>query len=166
MIGAIVAALAVIVFVWVLTRFQHRDVENPVETIDYTGQLAAAREQAPFDVLSPPTVPDGWRATSAEWDGVGPEVSWHLGFLTGEETTADYVGIEQGNAPEREFLAAVTPAQTPGDPVDVGGVDWQSYTDDSGETALVLTGDEVTTVVTGTVPVDELADFAASLTAE
>ena len=53
LIGALIAALAVIVFVWGLTRFQHRDVDDPVEEIDYSAQLADARAAAPFEVLGP-----------------------------------------------------------------------------------------------------------------
>src|SRR5262245_5294281 len=85
LVGALIAALAVIVFVWGLTRFQHRDVADPVEEIDYAAQLTEARGAAPFDVLAPDPVPDGWRVTSADFDKSGPEYSWHLGLLTGSD---------------------------------------------------------------------------------
>lgn len=162
LIGAMLAVLALIVFVWGLTRFQHRDVDDPAETVDYTSELSDARAQAPFDVLAPDPAPQGWRATSVKWSGAGPEVSWHLGFLTGTGDSAGYVGLEQGNAQPGPFVAESTTADQPGPPVTIAGAEWQQLTQGD-ETALVLFGDGVTTVVTGTVPLDELITFAASL---
>ncbi len=161
LIGALVACFLVIVFIWLLTRIQHEDPADPAKTVDYTGQLADARANAPFDVLAPQPTPPGWRATSVEWQGAGPEVSWHLGFLTGQ---GDYVGLEQGNAIPREFIADNTPADQPGDPVDINGEEWQTLTSGQ-ETALVLEADKVTTIVTGTASTAELVGFAESLSA-
>jgi hypothetical protein len=164
LIGAIIVALLAIAFVWGLTRFQHRDVANPTPTIDYADELSSARDQAPFDVLVPDPAPEGWRATSARWDGVGPEYSWHLGFLTSESRDADYVGLEQGNAAPSEFVGAATPADQPGAPVEIDGQKWQTLTSDDGqETALVLAGVHETTVITGSAPEDDLVSFAETL---
>ncbi|MEP6664918.1 MAG: DUF4245 domain-containing protein [Nocardioidaceae bacterium] len=161
LVGALVACFLVIVFVWGLTRFQHRGHADPAETVGYSAQLADARAQAPFDVLAPRPTPPGWRATSVTWQGAGPEVSWHLGFLTSRQ---EYVGLEQGNAIPREFIADRTPADVPGDPVDINGQRWQTLSSGH-ETALVLEGDEVTTIVTGTASTAELIGFAESLSA-
>jgi hypothetical protein len=166
LIGSLVVALLAIAFVWGLSRFQHRDVENPTPTVDYVDELTAARDQAPFGVLAPDPVPDGWRPTSARWDGVGPEYSWHLGFLTSQSSDADYVGLEQGNAAPSEFVAAATPADQPGAPVEIRGQAWQTLTSNNGEeTALVLAGDHETTVVTGSAPEGDLVAFAETLSA-
>ena len=160
LVGAIVACLLLFLAMWGLTRFQTRDNDDPVQTVDYRAELDQARRQAPFDVLAPVPAPSGWRATSALWRGAGPEVSWHLGFLT---STGDYVGLEQGNALARLFIADRTPADTPGDPVAIDGTEWQVLTSGDDETALVLEGDDVTTIVTGTAPEAELIEFAESL---
>jgi hypothetical protein len=157
-------ALVAIAFVWGLTRFQHRDVASPVTTVDYSDELAAARRQAPFEVLAPDQAPAGWRATSVSWDGVGPVYAWHLGFLTSDAADADYVGIEQGNAGTTEVLAAATVADQADGDVEIDGERWERFTTSDGhETALLLDGDEVTTVVTGTAPEDELVRFVESL---
>jgi Protein of unknown function (DUF4245) len=165
LIGSIIAAIGLIVAIWGLTWFQHRDPPNPAPTVEYQAELAQARGAAPFTVLAPDPAPVGWRATSVSWDGSAPEYAWHLGFLTGSGSGSDvdYVGLEQGNAAPSEFIAAATPANQPGPPVDVDGVSWQTLTSSNGETALVLPGDGVTTVVTGSASLDQLVVFAESL---
>jgi hypothetical protein len=164
LVGSIIAALGLIVAIWGLTWFQHRDPPNPAPTVEYQEQLALARAEAPFGVLAPDPPPAGWRATSVSWDGTAPEYAWHLGFLTGPGSGVDvsYVGLEQSNADPREFVAAATPADEPGPPVTIDGQAWQTLTSVD-ETALVHPGDGVTTIVTGTAPLDELVAFAKSL---
>ena len=163
MFGALIAVLALIVGVWLLSQFQDRGTPDPARRVDYTAELAEARRAAPFDVLTPSTVPAGWRATSVEWAGTEPDVSWHLGFLTPAE---EYVGLEQGNASAADFITAHTPATEVADPVEVGGETWRVLvSEDGSEHALVQLGNGVTTVVTGTAPLPELIAFAESLTA-
>lgn len=163
LVGALIAVIALIVGIWALSRFQHRDIPDPARTVDFRSDLATARAAAPFDVLAPRAVPPGWRATSASWDGQGPTVSWHLGFLT---PAGDYVGLEQGNAPAADFVDAHTPAVEPGAPVTIDGAQWQALsTSDGIEHALVRSQGAVTTLVTGTAPMAELESFAASLSA-
>lgn len=163
LVGAMLVIFVLIVAIWGLARMQNRDVADPAPTVDYSDQLDVARRDAPFPVLAPDPVPDGWRATSADWTVSGPVVTWHLGFLTGGDD-AEYVGLEQGNQQPSEFVEATTPADQPGPEVEIDGVTWQQLTGE-GETALVLFEDEVTTVVTGTASLDELTDFVASLSA-
>lgn len=165
LLGALIVVLVLIASVWVLSRFQHRDTTDPAKTVDYTAELAEARESAPFDVLAPSPVPPGWRAASVQWDGADPEAaSWHLGFLT---STGEYVGLEQGNAPVADFVAGTTTATQPTEAVEVAGESWQGLvSDDAREHALVRRESGVTMLVTGTASLEELVTFAESLTAE
>jgi hypothetical protein len=167
LVGSIIAALGLIAAVWALTWFQHRDSPNPAPTVAYATQLSQARAAAPFTVLAPKSAPSGWRATSVSWDGTPPEYAWHLGFLTGSGSGSevDYVGLEQSNADPTEFLPTATPADQPGPPVTIDGQTWQTLTSPDGETAIVLNGGDVTTVVTGTAPLDDLTAFAKTLSA-
>jgi Protein of unknown function (DUF4245) len=159
--GALLAVLVLIVAIWGLTRFQHRNIPDPARTIDYTSDLALAREKAPFGVLAPRPAPPGWRATSAQWNGQGPTVSWHLGFLTPE---GEYVGLEQSNAATAGFVRAHTAADQPGSPVSISGQQWQTLSSSGGsEHALLRADGGVTTLVTGTAPLKQLREFAASL---
>ncbi len=163
LVGSLLMVLLLICFVWGLSRFQHRDTPTPATTVDYSAALATARAGAPFAVLAPAPAPSGWRATSVKWTGAGPDVSWHLGFLTSDGA---YVGLDQGNALPRDFVAAHTPADQPGPPVRVNGLRWDTLSSsDGGEHALVREGAGVTTVVTGTVSEDELVGYVETLTA-
>jgi len=162
LVGAIVAVLLVVVGLWAISSFQRGSPEVSLEEVDYGPLLDQARDQAPFDVLAPVPVPDGWRATSVDWDGVGPEMAWHLGFHTSADE--EYVGIEQGNAPADEFVSTHTRADRPAAPVRIGGATWQRLVSQDGdETALVRRSDASTTVVTGTPPLEVLQRFAAAL---
>jgi hypothetical protein len=147
LIGAILACLALIATIWLLTRFQGaggEDVE-PAPTIDYAASLAEAREQAPFEVLAPRSEPRGWRATSVDWELAGPVRTWRLGFVTpGEE----FVGLTQSNGSSGDVVEEATPADQPGAPVIVDGETWQTLTSEEGERAFVYVDDDVTTVVT------------------
>lgn len=164
LVGALIAVLALIVGVWLLSKFQDRGTPDPAGTVDYTAELAEARRAAPFDVLAPSPVPVGWRATSAEWDGGERDASWHLGFLTSSE---DYVGLEQGNASAPDFVTGHTPATEVAEPVEAGGETWQVLVaEDGSEHALLQVRNGVTTMVTGTAPLPELVAFAEALTAD
>jgi hypothetical protein len=164
LVGSIVAALGLIAAIWGLTWFQHRDQAEPAPTVDYQAELAQARSAAPFAVLAPHPAPAGWRATSVSWDGTRPEYTWHLGFLSGSGTDAEYIGVEQSNADPADVVPAATPADQPGPSVAIAGDAWQTLTSDT-ETAIVLTERDVTTVVTGTASLDEIVAFAKTLTA-
>jgi hypothetical protein len=162
LIGAIVICLALIAAIWLLIQMQGEGQLEPAPTIDYSDELAEAREQASYDVWAPSPAPPGWRATSADFEAAGPVKSWHLGFLTPEE---EYVGLEQSNGPTNDVVQQSTPADQPGEPVSIAGQEWQTLTSGDGETALVLVDGEVTSVVTGTAPLNELVAFAENLRA-
>jgi hypothetical protein len=156
------AVLLLVVGLRAVSSFQRGSPEVSLEEVDYAPLLAQAREQAAFDVLAPAPVPDGWRATSVDWDGVGPEMAWHLGFHTSDDE--EYVGVEQGNAPADEFVSSHTRADRPAAPVRISGETWQRLVSQDGdETALVRRGGDSTTVVTGTPPLEVLQQFAAAL---
>ncbi len=159
LIGALLVSLALIGCFFAFSFFQRGSSTDPAPTVDYTSVLAQARSQAPFPVLAPTSLPAGWRATSVEWSGSGPEKAWHLGLLTSQDA---YVGLEQGNAITQTFVTEHTRANEPGAPVQIAGQTWQTLTSGN-ETALVLAGDGVTTMVTGTASESQLVAFAASL---
>ena len=166
LVGAIAMSLLLIASIWALSRVQHRDPANPAPPVDYLAPLAVARAAAPFDVLAPAEVPTGWQATSARWVGEGSRKSWHLGFLTAP-TNGDYVGLDQSTAAPQDVVAATTSADQPNGSVRVGGVAWSALVSSEGnESALVLRGDKVTTVVSGTASESVLQVYAESLASD
>lgn len=161
LVGALVAVLLLILVMFGLTRFAQRDQPEPAPTVDYADTLVQARREAPFDVLAPTPVPPDWRATSASAERRGDEYDWHLGFLVDD---TEYAAVDQSTDSGQDFIEQVTPATDRGEPVDVDGTAWQSFSDPgSDDQALVLRGQESTTVVSGTVDVDVLVGLAGSL---
>lgn len=161
LVGALLMALLLIAAVWVLSLVHGRPTPQRAEPIDYAAELALARSQAPFEVLAPRQLPSGWDATSASWNGAGPEVSWHLGIRTDETS---YVGLEQSNQSTSRFVEARTPADQPAEPVSIAGETWVGLTSADGEErAFVLAAEGVTTIVTGTASEPDLIAFAESL---
>ncbi len=161
MVGAMVVLVG-IVLVWVAVKAIAFDQPSaPVRVVDYAQSVPAARSAADFDLVAPPRLPEGWAATTVRF-APGSEAHWHLGVLTDERR---YVGLEQADEPVRSMVAAyVDEEATRGDPVDVAGVPWTTYTDSSGDLALVRRDGRTTTVVVGhEVPRSELVAYTASL---
>jgi hypothetical protein len=161
MVGAMVVLVLLIVG-WIgFKALTTKDPDNPVRTVDYAQVVPAAKRTAPFDLVAPASLPDGWRATSVNFTD-GTAADWHLGVLTERNR---YVGLEQADRPVRKMVAEhVDEAATRGKPVEVDGVRWSTYTDGGGDLALVRrTGPTTTLVVGHDVPQDDLVAYTASL---
>lgn len=156
----IVLVLVVVGFV-VFRDANRSDPADPVRAVDYSRDADFAREQASFDLVAPPTLPEGWRATTVEYVP-GPDDRWHLGMLTGDDR---YVGLEQSADSVAGMVKSYVDATTrKGSPVQVAGEPWSTYSDSGGDLALVRRAGGTTTLVVGhDVPQADLVDFAASL---
>lgn len=161
MVGAMVVLVAVVVGFVVFRDANRSDPADPVRALDYGRDAEFAREQASFALVAPPSLPDGWRATTVEYVP-GPDDRWHLGMLTSQDR---YVGLEQSADSVATMVEThVDPVTEKGDPVQVGGVPWATYSDAGGDLALVRRADGTTTLVVGhEVSSAVLVDFAASL---
>jgi uncharacterized protein DUF4245 len=161
LIASMVAVLLCIAAVWGLTWFQRRGTADPTPTVDFHAALVEARRESPFHLVAPTPMPRGLRATSVNWDGIGPRYTWQLGMLNRGD---QFVGLYQGNGPAAPFIAAHTPASQPGPPVLIDGLQWLRLSAPSrGETALVRTAGGVTVVVTGSAGLAEIEDVVRSL---
>ncbi|HET7173541.1 MAG TPA: DUF4245 family protein [Nocardioidaceae bacterium] len=158
-VAALVVVVAVVAGLWGLGWWQRRTPTNPVPTVRYGATLAQARLVAPFAVLAPAPAPAGWRATSVDWTTHAGKVSWHLGFLTPDD---EYVGLEQSNRTPRTFVAVSTTARRAGGSRVIDGQSWRVLLSPS-QRALVHDGPGVTTVVTGTGTLAQLAAFVRTL---
>lgn len=156
-----VAVVLLAVLGFALNQLLQRDQSYAPQTVDYAPQLTAARADAPFAVLAPQPVPPGWRATSVDTGRQGGEYVWHVGFVIDE---TEYAAVDQATGDPEDFLAQLTPATDPDAPVEVNGVRWETLREPGGDDlALVLSGRDSTTVVSGTLPRDVLVTFAESL---
>ncbi|WP_375430397.1 DUF4245 domain-containing protein [uncultured Friedmanniella sp.] len=170
--GDLVRSLAVILIpLVIITWFFTRSPESPaVLVVDYRPVLAQARQQAPFEVLAPTSVPKDWRATRATWlttgqPGLAGEPSvrklWQLGFLTGQDV---YVELDQGDLRGEDLIVDRTRKGLPDGQSTVGTQVWQRLiSSDERTRSLVLPSAKVTTIVVGDLPYADLESYAATL---
>ncbi len=161
LLGALIVLVVVVVGWVVLRSVSSKDPDGTVATVDYAQVVGPARRTAPFDLLAPPSLPTGWRATTVSFTD-GAQAHWHLGVLTGADR---YVGLEQADRTTRSMVEEyVDPQARRGRPVDVGGRAWATYSDDGGDLALVRRTGRATTLVVGhDVGRSDLASYVASL---
>jgi hypothetical protein len=143
------------------SQLMETEPEEPVEVIDYSSELRGAEELADYEVLAPEGLPPQWRATSADIDRSGGDVAWHLGFLNPDNR---YVGLEQTDGELPLNVATLFEGRQASDTVSSGGLEWQVFSGAEGaDNVLVHVDGDVTTVVHGSPPVEELVTFADSL---
>src|SRR5215210_2846011 len=92
MVGALLVLLVGIGVFVVLRDVNRVDPADPVRPVDYVQPARFAQKAAPFQVLTPRHLPQGWTATSVRFDPTGDELSWHVGVLTEDRR---YIGLEQ-----------------------------------------------------------------------
>ncbi len=155
-----VIVLLVLVVAFVGFQALFRRVPDPTPPVDYRAAVAAARQDAPFRVLAPARLPEGWRATSVGYTP-SPQAHWHLGLLTSDD---EYVGLEQVVGVAGGAVADFAPGSLISGTTTIAGRQWQLRSlPGQNRTTLVLSHDGETTLVTGTATPDVLASFAASL---
>jgi hypothetical protein len=161
LVGALVVLLAVIGVVAALQALNRPDRPDPVQPVDYRAPARYAAKQADFDLLSPPSLPTGWTATTVRFTG-GADPHWHLGCL---DQNGRYVGLEQGAQSPRSMVSTyVDKAARRGEPVRVSGHRWATWTDAGGDLALVRSAGRTTTLVVGhDVPRAELVAYVRLL---
>jgi hypothetical protein len=160
MIGALLVLVVIVVAFVTFQEVNTGPPANPVHAIDYQPTLKYARRQAHFQLLAPPSLPAGWRATSVTFEPQGHQ-RWHLGVLTDQNK---YVGLEQSDTPVRSMVQEyVDPAASRGRPVTVAGKAWSIWSDSGGDTALVRRQGGATTLVVGTATRAVLVDYVRSL---
>lgn len=98
-----------------------------VPAVDYEAVVVGVQREAPYAVLTPATLPTGWKATSARYR----QEVWSLGVLTDD---VHFVGLTQAVGDEDDVVADHAEGSERDGEVDVDGTTWTRWT----------TGDEVT----------------------
>lgn len=159
MIGAMVVLVLIVLGFVVFRDLNRNEPQSPVRPVDYQETLGFAQDAVGFELLAPPSLPEGWRATSASFVPDPPR--WHLGVLTDQDR---YVGLEQSRGSVDTMVETyVDRAATKGEVVRIEGEPWQSWTDEGGDTALTRQEGGVTTLVVGTPDREVLVDYVTSL---
>ena len=154
---------AIILVLFAVGRLLTVTPDEPTRAVDYREAVESSRTVADFDVLAPDSLPGGWRATSVRFE----ENSWHLGVVTDED---EYVGLEQVQAGvQRSIEQFAEGSRADGEAV-VGGETWSVRTgprDDRTYVRRDSAGSEgdMTIVVTGTAPREEMERYISSLSA-
>jgi hypothetical protein len=161
MVRSIAVVLAVVAVILLLNARDERG--TTVREVGYAGPLASARSAAAYEVVGPVGLGDGWRPTSVRVPREDGGIVWHVGFVTPE---GEYAGLEQAASTTRRFVERFAAgAEVTGD-VRIGPATWQRLEGGDPEPrALVLRGDDSTTVVAGTASFEELEELAGSLEA-
>lgn len=165
-IGDIVRSVAVIgVIVLALFgfgKFFTERPEDPVSAIDYQKTLQQVRTTTDIDVLAPATLPDGWRANAARFEpgSGGNEGSWHLGVITDDD---EYLGLEQSPLSVNRSVDRWAEGSVEAGSAQVAGQVWSVRAGPRDRTTYVTRDGDRTTLVTGTVPPDEIEAYISSL---
>ncbi|MBY8814843.1 MULTISPECIES: DUF4245 domain-containing protein [Streptomyces] len=137
----------------------HDEDADPVKAKDYRVELLTAQRAAPYPVLAPQGLDEGWKATVVSYKRENAD-AWQLGFLSPD---TQYVAIHQSTAKPGAFVPKVSQgAKDTGKTETVAGQAWQRWEGPKYD-ALVRTEGGATTVVTGTASFERLAEMAASL---
>ena len=170
--GDMIRSLAVILIPLVVLTvlFTNLPDDKPVDEVDWRSILAVARRDAPFPVLAPTNLPEGWRATQAEWVQAGdpfrggePSVrdQWSLGFLTPDDV---FIGLDQGDRQPDNLVKEQSRAGEPDGQSTVNGQAWERLLSTDGRTrSLVRREPAVTTIVSGDLGYEALEAYTATL---
>ena len=173
--GDMIRTLAVILIPLVVITVLFTDLpdDKPVTEVEWQRVLAVARRDAPFPVLAPTNLPEGWQATQAEWVETGdpfrdgePSVRnlWQLGFLTPDGV---FIGLDQGDLKPDDLVKEQTRAGTPDGQSTINGQPWERLVSPDGRTrSLVRREPAVTTIVSGDLGYEALEAYASTLAAD
>jgi hypothetical protein len=157
--GAVTAAVGVIMLIaW-------RPQQEVKQQVDYDSAVASAVIAQTWPISIPESLPTGYQTTSARLEpesyGEAGDIRWILGFQT---SANDYVSLWQSDGPVSSVVAAATNSATCESTETINSVTWQKCETNKPLTrAYIKTEGDVTSIVSGTAPWDELSRFAESL---
>jgi hypothetical protein len=159
MVRSMSLVLVVVAVVVLLTV--RANPQEKVQRVDFSLQLQETRRVAAYDVFAPVGLGDRWKATSARGDNVEGVITWHLGLVTPAE---HYAAVEQSDGPVTAFVDDFVEGATKSGVVTISGARWQRLEGGKPEErALLLRGNGVTTMVTGSATFTELRTLAGAL---
>jgi Protein of unknown function (DUF4245) len=163
MIGAMIVIVAAILAVVLLRDLGRPSAETTPDALEWESAVAGAQDSG-LVVAYPSTLPAGWKVTSVELEPTDPP-TWSMGMLTG---TGAFAGLRQEDESVRDLVAVyVDEDAVEGDPVELGGDlggTWSTYSDEGGDTALVLEREDDVLLVYGSASREVLVDLAEQLT--
>lgn len=171
-ISMLVIMAAVVAWVAMVPRV--REVSQPA--VDVTSVAIQVRRATGW-AISQPQLPAGWKATSVRFQAAADGVkTWHAGYLSPE---GHYVSIDQtqAGAATENWVSTMTSNGRPQGTLDAAGVTWRKLSSraivqrsllsmssaSKGPQSKGSAEAPLTTLLSGTAPYTELAQFAAHL---
>ena len=160
MISMVLILVAVLAWVAMVPRVN--EVSQP--SVDVSSVARQVRQETSW-AISQPQLPAGWKATNVRFTAAGDGLrTWHAGYLSPE---GNYVSIDQTkDATERWVSAQTSNGQAEGT-MSAAGTSWQKLSSrDTVQRSLVSRGfgaADLTTILSGTAPYAQLAQFAGAL---
>ena len=159
LVGALLVTVLAVTAYAVSRGLNRQELEVRPEPVEYLSVVEGLQE-AGRQVVYPPTLPEGWIATSVDVRR-GDRPAWAMGMLTDE---GRFVGLRQVDEDTDDLLAEhVDERTTEAEALRVeGGVvpEWEGYADEGGDHAYVgeVTSEvgEETVLVYGSAPVADL----------
>jgi hypothetical protein len=165
MVGALLISL-IVIGAFVAFRAINRDeLEVEPEAVDYLETVRALQDEG-VTVVYPPSLPEGWIATSVDFQP-GQRPAWGLGLLTDDEK---FVGIRQEDTPLEDMLDTyvdenASEAATTRISSDVAQ-SWRQFEDAGGDHAFAAQLDDQWVLVYGSADPADLQAFVERLTTE
>lgn len=152
------------VLVWVAMVPRVREVDQPA--VDVTSVARQVRQETSWAV-SQPQLPQGWKPTNVRFTTTGGGApTWHVGYLSPE---GNYVSIDQTSVTGATDLWVSTHTSNgqPEGTLSAAGRVWQKLSSkETVQRSLVSRdsdADGLITVLSGTAPYTQLAQFAGAL---
>ncbi len=170
--GDMVRSLAIILVPLVLIYWLFtKDIEEqPVRSIDYAPTLREANERAPYTVMAPEGLGEGWIPTQSHYfddgqlgrDGEPTQGhEWVVGFISPDEI---YYGVLQTDHDAAETIGDLSRGGQQQGSETIEGREWERWRSPDGRTGvLATTADGVTLTVTADADFTQIADFARTL---
>jgi len=169
----IISMLVLLVPVVAIYWFFNVEPDEPTVTaVAVAPTLATARTESPFPILAPTNLPDTWKPTRVTWAKpgdalIGGEIAtshvWVLGVLSPDKV---YLALETRDTPAATFVKDATREGANDGTSTLGGQVWTRYLSSDARTrSLVLTTDDVTTVISGDTSYSALEAYAGTLSA-
>ena len=161
-ISMVVIVAAVLAWVAMVPRV--REISQPA--VDVTSVARQVRRETGW-AISQPRLPSGWKATNVRFTTAGDGVTtWHAGYLSPD---GHYVSIDQTPVAgvTSDWVSALSSNGRADGELSVAGATWRRLrSPGSVQLSLVskVSGEgALTTLVSGTAPYVQLAQFAAAL---
>ena len=163
MVISMVVVLAA-VLAWVAMVPRVRQISQPA--VDVTSVARQVRQETSWEI-SQPRLPAGWKATNVRFAAAGEGLrTWHAGYLSPE---GNYVSLDQTDVTgaNDDWISARTANGRAEGTLVAAGTTWQKLSSpDTVQRSLVSRGSratDLTTVLSGTAPYAQLAQFAEAL---